>query len=116
MCVCIPHFLYLSRADLFRVKEEVLSLAKQWKALGLALGLRSDVLERIEGNNRKLEDCLHAALDEWLTSVETLPGPPSWQLLLEAVANPADGNNQIMAQAIGGRHNSVIKQSKYSKT
>lgn len=64
---------FTCRSVKFRVKEEVLPLAKQWKAFGLALGQRSDVLERIEGNNRKLEDCLHAALDEWLTSVETLP-------------------------------------------
>ena len=96
-------------ADLFEVKEEVLPLAAQWKSFGLALGLHSHVLNRIESNHRKVDDCLQAALEEWVSTVETLQGPPSWDLLVSAVAHPAGGNNQALALEIASKHNGRVQ-------
>ena len=73
------------------VKEEVLPLSARWKSFGLALGLHPDVLNRIESDHKKVDDCLQAVLQEWLNTVETLRGPPSWDLLVSAVASPAGG-------------------------
>ena len=82
-------------------------MASRWKGFGLALGLRSDVLDRIEGDYRKVDDCLQALLQEWVAKTETLRGPPSWQLVVDAVASPAGGNNQALAQDIARRHNGI---------
>ena len=90
------------------VKEEVLPLAARWKHFGLALGLRSDLLDRIEGDYRKVDDCLQETMKEWVSSVETLRGPPSWEMLVAAAANPAGGNNQALARDIANRHNGTL--------
>ena len=93
--------------DLATLKVEALPVAARWKGFGLAMGLRSDTLDRIEGDYRKVDDCLQALLDEWLKLENTLRGPPSWQLLVDAVASPAGGNNQALAQQIARRHNGI---------
>ena len=90
--------------DLFRIKEEVLPLAGRWRFFGLALGLSSDDLSRIEENNRSVESCLEKTLDQWLKSVVTLRGPPSPQLLVDAVASRAGGNNEVLARQIAKRY------------
>ena len=83
----------------------MLPIAPRWKAFGLALGLHSDTLERIDGDHRKVDQCLQALLGEWVSSVNTLRGPPSWELLVSAVASPAGGNHQALAQQIAKKHN-----------
>ena len=77
----------------------MLPLAPRWKAFGLALRLHSHVLNRIESDHRKVDDCLQAALEEWLRTVET----PSWELLVSAVANPVVGY-QALAKEIAERY------------
>ena len=89
--------------------EEVLPLSARWKSFGLALGLHPDVLNRIECDHKKVDDCLQAVLQEWLSTVETLRGPPSWDLLVSAVANPAGGNHQALAKEIAERHNGRVQ-------
>ena len=91
------------------MKKEVLPLAARWKSFGLALGLHSHILNRIESDHRKVDDCLQAALEEWVSTVETLQGPPSWDLLVSAVAHPAGGNNQALALEIASRHNGRVQ-------
>ena len=99
----------LSFTDVYKLKNEVLPVAARWKAFGLALGLPPDVLDRIEGDHKKVDDCLQALLQEWVTTTETARrGPPSWQLLVDAVASPAGGNNQALAQQIARQHNGII--------
>ena len=85
-------------------------VAARWKAFGLALGLPPDVLDRIDRDHKKVDECLQAVLQEWVTTTETLRGPPSWQLLVDAVASPAGGNNQALAQQIARQHNGIIIQ------
>ena len=46
-----------------------------------------------------------AVLDEFSNSLMTLRGHPSWQLVVDAAASPAGGNNQALAQQIAQRHN-----------
>ena len=107
LCVLVVSTLYC--ADLLKVKEEVLPLSARWKSFGLALGLHPDVLNRIECDHKKVDDCLQAVLQEWLNTVETLRGPPSWDLLVSAVANPAGGNYQALAKEIAERHNGRVQ-------
>ena len=78
-------------------------LAPRWKSFGRALGLQSHVLDVIEKCYRTMDDCLLAVLQEWLSTVETLRGPPSWELLVSAVAHPAVGH-QALAKEIAERY------------
>ena len=98
----------LSFTDVYKLKNEVMPVAARWKAFGLALGLPPDVLDRIDRDHKKVDECLQAVLQEWVTTTETLRGPPSWQLLVDAVASPAGGNNQALAQQIARQHNGII--------
>ena len=79
--------------------EAVFPLTTRWKSFGLALGLQSHVLDMIESRYRKVDDCLLAVLQEWLSTVET----PSWELLVSAVAHPVVGH-QALAKKIAERY------------
>ena len=83
--------------------EAVFPLTARWKSFGLALGLQSHVLDIIESGHSRVDDCLLAVLQEWLSTVETLRGPPSWELLWSAVAHPAVGH-QGLAKKIAKRY------------
>ena len=100
----------LSFTDVFKLKNDVLPVAARWKAFGLALGLPPDLLDRIDRDHKKVDECLQALLQEWVTTTETRRGPPSWQLVIDAVASPAGGNNQALAQQIARQHNGIIIQ------
>ena len=96
-----------SNVDLFTIKAEVLPIAPKWKSFCLALGMHIDALSRIDSNHRKVEDCLEDALCEWLSLVSTPRGIPSWELIVEAVAHDAGGNNKALAQEIARNHNGI---------
>ena len=94
--------MYVGSDDLYEVKGEVVSVAARWKDLGLALRLEPDRLNVIEGENRRMDDCLTEVLSLWLKKMydyERL-GDPSWQLLARAVADPVGGNNPALAERI----------------
>ena len=93
--------------DLFEVQSELHDVAHNWKGLGLALGLRLPVLNKIEADQQDSESRLMLVLSEWLQQAYNIErfGPPSWKLLVSAVAHPIGGNSPALAQQIAHRHN-----------
>ena len=88
--------------DLFDVNNELMPVAARWKNLGIALRLDSAQLDRIEADNRKVEDSLTEVLKLWLKkSYNTMKfGEPSWHLLAKAVGHPCGGNNPALAEIL----------------
>ena len=89
------------------MQRELISVAANWRSIGIALRLKPDVLENIEtrynGDPRK---CLSSMLVEWLKrnyNVEKF-GDPTWQWLVEAVGDPAGGANTALAMEIATKH------------
>ena len=94
-----PHISYpaVDEDDLVDVMEEVMDVAGKWRALGLALRLRSpdlDIIEKKCGNSDPTE-CLRGTLQAWLQQRYDVQkhGPPSWDILCKAVKARAGGNN-----------------------
>ena len=95
-------YIIIESDDLYEVNSEVVSVAARWKNLGLALRLDPDRLDVIEGENRRMEDCLTEVLSLWLKKMYDYErvGDPSWQLLARAVGDPVGGNNPALAEKI----------------
>ena len=89
------------------MQRELISVAANWRSIGIALRLKPDVLENIEtryhGDPRK---CLSSMIVEWLKrnyNVEKF-GEPTWRWLVEAVGDPAGGANTVLARKIATKH------------
>ena len=93
--------------DLFEVQSELHDVAPNWRGLGEALRLRPAVLGRIEADKSDSKSRLREALTEWLQQAYNTErfGPPSWKMLVAAVAHPSGGNNNALAQQIASKHN-----------
>lgn len=80
-------------------------VASRWENLGLALRLRHSEITIIEKNRANVEDRLKDVLTKWLQKAynTTRFGNPSWNLLLEAVAHSAGGNDPALAELIADR-------------
>lgn len=88
--------------DLFDVKHELREVADKWESIGEALRLSPDLLEKIAANNKDEKRRLKTVLTEWLNQSYNVSrfGPPSWNLLVEAVAHPDGGDNRALAEKI----------------
>ena len=85
------------------VQRELLNVAYKWKGVGGALRLHPDLLNTIQADHpTNVKECLSAVLTEWLKKNYNTSryGPPSWKLLVAAVANPAGGNDCALAEQI----------------
>ena len=60
----------------------ILSLASEWKNVGLLLDIDIGTLNNIEHDYAKANDCLREMLCMWLKQIDP---PPSWQMLADAV-------------------------------
>ena len=87
-------------------------MAHNWKGVGEALRLHPDLLNRIQADHpTNVTECLSAVLTEWLKKAYNTSrfGPPSWKLLVAAVANPAGGNDRALAERIAQKYNGKLK-------
>ena len=77
-------------------------MAVKWRALGLALGLRSSQLEIIHYGNRTSEERVTAMVTEWLNQAYNVTqyGVPTLQRLSGVVASQAGGNSPAAAKDI----------------
>ena len=94
--------------DLFDVKCELLHVAHNWKGVGEALRLNPALLNRIQADHPgDVIKCLTAVLTKWLNELYDTSrfGPPSWKLLVAAVADPAGGNDLVLAEQIAQKYN-----------
>ena len=102
MVLCHITHVAVGSNDLYIVMTEVISVAARWKNLGLALILYPYKLDVVEGENRRMEDCLTQVLTLWLKKTYDYErfGDPSWQLLPRAVGDPVGGDNPALAEKI----------------
>ena len=98
----------LTEDDLFDIYKEVLDVAAEWRNVGLALRVRNPELDVIEKSCPLApRDCLRAVLAGWLKGRN---GPqPTWGALCEAVAEPAGGNNRVLAEEMARKHGVTLK-------
>ena len=105
-----PHVSYpaVDEDDLIDVMEEVMDVAGKWRVLGQALRLRPSDLDIIEKKycNSDPTECLRGTLQAWLQQRRNVQeyGPPSWDMLCEAVKKPSGGNNPALAKRIATTH------------
>ena len=100
-------FLRADISDLFDVHYELMNVAHNWREVGMALRLHPDLLNRIGEDRSNVTKRLEEVLTEWLKKAydTTRFGPPSWELLVAAVAHPAGGSNHALAEQIAKKHN-----------
>ena len=80
-----------------------MSLAGRWTNVCFALGLLPSHEDTIAKScNGIPEDCLRKVLSKWLQRCydTTRHGPPTWRMLVAAVANSAGGDNPGLAREI----------------
>ena len=93
--------------DLFDVRKELIPVSAKWRSIGIALRLKPDILDGI-----KAEDggdppaCLTATVTEWLKRNYNVKrfGEPTWQKLVEVVADPTGGANMALARDMARKH------------
>ena len=93
--------------DLFDVKRELISVAGNWKNIGIALRLKRTQLEHIQTvNDGDPNACLTSVVMEWLNRKYNVKrfGEPTWQFLVEALGDPAVGVSMELASNIARRH------------
>ena len=57
-------------------------MAATWKNIGTLLGIATHVLDNIQANEGRVEDCLREMLSKWLKQVAP---KPTWAALADAV-------------------------------
>ena len=84
----------------------------KWHNLCLILGVSNDDLSAIKNDQSdSSDDCLREGLDRWLRGGDydtKKHGRPTWRSLVEAVANPAGGDDHALAMDIAEKHKSEL--------
>ena len=62
--------------------RELLPIAHQWKNIGALLKLEPYILDKIQSDEGKVEDCLREMLSKWVKQINP---QPSWVDLADAV-------------------------------
>ena len=87
--------------------DEVITIADSWQKMLIFLHLPSLVKSTIKATNpTDSSACLRTVIVLWLEreyDVEQC-GPPSWRALVEAVADPAGGNDTHLAESIAEKY------------
>lgn len=82
-------------------------LAAKWKAIGMALRIKTGELNKIKSSCQgDPGECLTEVLTKWLQlnyDVEKY-GKPTWQKLVEVVRDPAGGGDPALADSIANEH------------
>ena len=90
--------------------REVSGLAGSWSDMCLVLGLLPSDQSAIEvAHPRNPHNCLRAVVVKWLQKGYNYQrfGSPTWRMLVNAVSDPAGGNNCALAETIAKKHPGV---------
>ena len=93
--------------DVFDMVSALIPLLTKWKEIGTALGLRHSALEIIEATNKGgARMCMQGMLVQYVRKSYNCDrfGDPSWMCLCKAIAHPAGGNNEELAESISKEH------------
>ena len=98
---------YSAEEDTLSVYREVVGLAGSWSDVCLVLGLLPSDQSAIEAAHRgNPHKCLRAVVVKWLQKSYNYQrfGSPTWRMLVEAVGDPAGGDNVTLAETIAKKH------------
>ena len=87
--------------------REVVGTVGRWSGMCLTLGLLPSDKSAIEAAERgNPHGCLQEVVAKWLQKGYEYQrhGPPTWRMLVEAVGDPAGGNNCALAETIAKKH------------
>ena len=98
---------HVGEDDLTDVMDEVMEVVEKWRALGMALRLKTSELDSIKSKNHTdPTECLRDTLQAWLQQRYDVQkyGVPSWDILCKAVKKPSGGNNPALADKIAKKY------------
>ena len=81
----IATFYYLILGEKPKLKDifkELFPVATYWMTMGTLLGIPGHILDKINSNQKRIDECLREMLSEWLKQIDP---PPTWTALAEAV-------------------------------
>ena len=83
----------------------IIKIASRWHSLGIHFTIPPDLLDKFSRESRNVSDqssyCLTCVLVEWLNNWNDRYGPPTWRLVVIAVASRVGGDNPRVAENIG---------------
>lgn len=97
----------IGEADLNDVVVAVITLNASYYSIGRALGLPAADLDAIKSTcSQNLKQGLNDVILAWLRQKYDAEkyGPPTWRRLVEAVDDPAGGDNHALAKTIASHH------------
>ena len=109
--------MYSAEEDTLAVYREVVSLTGNWSDMCLVLGLLPSDQSAIEAAHPgNPHNCLKAVVVKWLQKVYNYQkfGSPTWRMLVEAVGDPAGGNNVTLAETIAKKHPGVYVHTQHT--
>ena len=86
--VIYVHFIADEKPEMSELQKYVVKYYGLWKAIGLNLGLKDDLLETIAGDNLKQQECFRIMLQKWLIQDVS----PTWNTLELAITNAQRDN------------------------
>ena len=98
---------YSAEEDTLAVYREVVGLAGSWSNMCLVLGLLPSDRKTIDAAHPgNPYNCLQEVVVKWLQKSYNYQkfGSPTWRMLVEAVGDPAGGNNVTLAETIAKKH------------
>ena len=108
---------YIAAGDIDEVMGEVITIAECWQKMLIFLHLPSLVKSTIAATNpTDPSACLRTVIVLWLQreyDVEQY-GPPSWRALVEAVADPAGGNDTDLAESIAKKYSGMSHSARFT--
>ncbi len=107
MCQYDISFCRADEDDIHDLMEALVEVMDKWKLIGIALRLKPSKIRVIEEANRgNPSNCLMDVLTNWLDkNYNTVKfGEPSWRKIVEAVASPAAGDSNVLAESIASKH------------
>ena len=103
----LSEYVIIAAGDTDQVMDEVTTLAESWQKMLISLHLPSLKKSTIAAAHpTDPSACLRTVIVLWLQreyDVEQY-GPPSWRSLVEAVADPAGGCDNDLAESIAGKY------------
>ena len=96
----------LADDNLSEVYKEVFTKAPRWSDICCVLNLPHEETIRKETQGDDCARCLRMVLRMWLQKSYNYQrwGHPTWRMLVEAVGDPAGGNDCALAETIAKKH------------
>ena len=88
------------------ILEFLVGVNKNWKDLGLRLGLREATLDGIETDHYRVKDCKREMISKWLNWVD-IDYKPTWQHLADALRHSTVQHGPI-AQVIEDKYSIIL--------